>query len=268
MNCQTCQERMTELADARLDEGTAESVRGHLESCPACRRELDAVRSSLEALDALRPAAPSHRLRARVMGHIETEKLASRGQAEWAMSIRSAAAAGRGTGRRWGPAIIQALGACALLALGFFAGERKAAERQLADLRARVDTMGQIVEQSVLQKRPAGDRLEVILTAASTRRPGEQVIDGLINAMAFDPSVNVRLNALTALYGHSDQEVVRAGVLACLPREQNPLVQISMIDFLAATRDRDASPELLRIAGDDRANADVRESARRAIDML
>ena len=268
MNCQNCQERMAELADARLDEGTAASVRGHIDGCPVCRREFEAVRATLEALDTLRPAAPSHRLRARVMGHIETEKLALRSQAEWASSIRSAAAAGRGTGRRWGPAIIQALGACALLALGFLVGERKAAERQLADLRARVDTMGQIVEQSVLQKRPAGDRLETILTAAATRRPGEQVIDGLINAMAFDPSVNVRLNALTALYGHADQEVVRAGVLACLPREQNPLVQVSMIDFLAGARDREASPELLRIAGDDKANADVRESARRAIDML
>jgi hypothetical protein len=41
-----------------------------------------------------------------------------------------------------------------------------------------------------------------------------------------------------------------------------------MIDFLAAAREREASPELLRIAGDDKANADVRESARRAIDML
>jgi hypothetical protein len=73
---------------------------------------------------------------------------------------------------------------------------------------------------------------------------------------------------LTALYSHADQEVVRAAVLACLPREQNPLVQVSMIDFLAAARAREASPELLRIADDEKANADVRESARRAVELL
>jgi hypothetical protein len=78
----------------------------------------------------------------------------------------------------------------------------------------------------------------------------------------------VRLNALTALYSHADQEVVRAGVLACLPREANPLVQVSMIDFLVATKSREASPELVKLAGDDRADADVRDSARRAIDLL
>ncbi len=268
MNCQNCQERMAELADARLDKAAAESVRAHIDACPECRREFESLSATLAALDTLRPAPPSHRLRARLMGDIETEKLAQRDQADWAGSIRSAAAAGRGGARPWAPALIQALGACALLALGFFLGERKGTEIQLADLRARVDTMGRIVEQSVLQKQPAGDRLETVLTAAATRRPDEQVIDGLINTMAFDPSVNVRLNALTALYSHADQEVVRAGVIACLPREQNPLVQVSMIDFLAAARAREASPELLRLAGDDKANADVRESARRAVDML
>jgi hypothetical protein len=164
--------------------------------------------------------------------------------------------------------VLQALGACALVAVGFALGERKSDEHQLALLRARVDTMGQMVEQSVLQKRTSGDRLETIMTAAALRKPDEQVIDGLINSMAFDTSVNVRLNALNALYSHADQEVVRAGVAACLPRESNPLVQVSMIDFLVASRAREASPELHKLAADDRADADVRESARRAIDLL
>jgi hypothetical protein len=128
--------------------------------------------------------------------------------------------------------------------------------------------MGQMVEQSVLQKGTTGDRLETVMTAAAVRKPDEQVIDGLINSMAFDASVNVRLNALSALYSHADQEVVRAGVVACLPREPNPLVQVSMIDFLVASKAREASPELHRLAADDRADADVRESARRAIDLL
>ena len=70
----------------------------------------------------------------------------------------------------------------------------------MADLRTRVDTMGQLVEQSVLQKNTTGDRIETVLTAATLRKPDERVIDGLINSMAFDPSVNVRLNAINALY--------------------------------------------------------------------
>jgi hypothetical protein len=268
MNCQTCLDRMGELADAKLDPGSAEAMRAHIAGCAACRREFESLSRTLSALDGLPAGAPSHRLRARVMGDIETEKLTLRRHADWASSIRSAAGSPRRRRFSWGPALLQALGACALAVLGFSVGERTATQRQLADLRARVDTMGQLLEQSVLQKGTTGDRLETVLTAAATRKPDERVINGLINSMAFDTSVNVRLNALNGLYLHADQDVVRAGVLACLPREPNPVVQVAMIDFLVATRDREAAPELRRLISDDQANADVRESARRAMDQL
>jgi hypothetical protein len=268
MNCQSCRERMPELADARLDDRAAAEVRSHIEGCPECQAEYAALRQTLAALDTLPTPAPSQRLRASVMGHIETEKLTLRNQADWAASIRTAARTAAPRREPWVRYLAQAVGLAALVVFGFVLGERTATQRQLADLRARVDTMGQLVEQSVLQKRTTGDRLETVLTAATERRPDERVIDGLINSMAFDPSVNVRLNALTALYAHADQEVVRAGVLACLPRETNPLVQVSMIDFLVAARAREASPELAKLTTDDKANADVRDSARRAIDLL
>jgi hypothetical protein len=259
---------MAELIDARLDEKTVESMRTHMDGCPDCAREFETIRSTLGALDAMPSDAPSHRLRARVTGLIETEKLTLHSQAEWASSLRTAAGPGRDRRRPWWPVALQALGGCALVAVGFAFGERTADEHQLALLRARVDTMGQMVEQSVLQKRPTGDRLEAVMTEAAVRKPDERVIDGLINSMAFDTSVNVRLNALSALYSHADQEVVRAGVVACLPRETNPLVQISMIDFLVASKAREASPELHKLAADEHANVDVRESARRAVDLL
>ena len=267
MNCHACREQMIELADARLDERAAAEARAHIGGCAECGAEFEGLSRTLGALDTL-PAAPSHRLRAAVMGQIETEKLTQRDRARWASSIRSAADTGGGRRPAWATALFQALAVGALVVMGFFVGERTATERQIAQLRAKVDTMGTLVEQSVLQKRPAGDRLEAVLTEATVRKPDERVIDGLINSLAFDPSVNVRLNALTALYSHADQDVVRAGVLACLPRETNPLVQVSMIDFLVATKSREAAPELVKLAGDGRADAAVRDSARRAVDLL
>ncbi len=268
MNCQECSERMAELTDARLDGKTADVVRAHIDGCAACQREFEGIGRTLAALDALPFAPPSHALRAKVMGNIESEKLTQRNQADFASSIRSAAGAGHGRQFPWQHLLLRALAVCTLVAVGFVLGERTATQRQLADLRVRVDTMGQLVEQSVLQKRTTGDRLETVLTAARTTKPDERVIDGLINSLAFDPSVNVRLNALSALYGHADQEVVRAGVLACLPREANPLVQVSMIDFLVASKAREASPELRKLSLDDKTDTDVRDSARRAIDLL
>ncbi|HEY1849319.1 MAG TPA: HEAT repeat domain-containing protein [Opitutaceae bacterium] len=267
MNCQSCREKLAEFSDGRLGEKEAANVRDHLVSCAACAAELESTRAVLASLDALPTGRPTPRLRAAVMGHIEAEKLTQRSRAEWAASIRAAAEAP--TRRQsWRPAILQAIGVCSLVVAAFVVGERTANQRQLADLRVKVDTMGQLVEQSVLQKRTAGDRLEAVLTEATLRKPDDRAIDGLINSMAFDPSVNVRLNALTSLYMHADQEVVRAGVLACLPRETNPLVQISMIDFLVATKAHEALPELSRLVQDGKTDADVRDSAKRALEIL
>jgi len=256
------------LADNKLDGAAAAEVRLHLDGCDACRQEFDRLVPLLSALDALPAPVPSQGLRAKVMGHIESEKLTLQKESRWASTIRAAARTEPTPGPSWARVLVSALGVGTLVVLGFVLGERTATQRQLADLRVRVDTMGQLVEQSVLQKRTAGDRLETVLTAARTTKPDEWVIDGLINSLAFDPSINVRLNALSALYGHSDQEVVRAGVLACLPRESNALVQISMIDFLVASRAREAAPELRKLSLDTKADGDVRDSARRAIDLL
>lgn len=268
MNCQACTERIAELADQKLDRETEALVRSHLDGCESCRREFDELSRLIASLDALPSPAPSPALRAKVMGSIESEKLTLRMESEWSERMRSAAPGRPARGASWIQVLVSGLGVAALVVLGFVLGERNATQHQLADLRVRVDTMGQLVEQSVLQKRTAGDRLETVLTAARTTQPDERLIDGLINSLAFDPSVNVRLNALSALYSHADQEVVKAGVLACLPRESNPLVQISMIDFLVAAKAREASPELRKLSLDANANGDVRDSARRAIDLL
>ena len=84
----------------------------------------------------------------------------------------------------------------------------------------------------------------------------------------LDPSTNVRLSALDALYPHANQPIVRSGVLATLPREQNPLVQVAMIDFLVAARDRAAVPELERLARSENINQAVRDAAQRGLAQL
>jgi hypothetical protein len=94
------------------------------------------------------------------------------------------------------------------------------------------------------------------------------VLNQLISALALDPSTNVRLSALEALYPYADRDVVRAGVLASLPRESSPLVQVSMIDFLVAARDREASPALQQLVRSDQIDQSVREAAKRALVQL
>lgn len=279
MNCVSAQDRFAELLDRRFDGPASGDVRTHLASCPDCQREFAALQRTLGALDALPAAKPTPRLRANFYALLEEEK----------NSVASVRAAATRRHRlnvwRW---ILSPIAACALLAIGFYAGQRNApaattlaptaasntnndaTQRELAELRQKVDSMGQLVGYSLLnqQQQPAGERLKGILAAQDLKEPNDKVITQLISALALDPSTNVRLSALEALYPHADKDVVRAGVLASLGREQNPLVQVSMIDFLVAARDREATSTLQELSRTEKVDRSVRDAAKRALVQL
>lgn len=285
MNCQFARDVFPDLLDRRTPATAHLGERAHLAGCPDCQREFASLSRTLNALDTLPAHPPSGRMRQNFYAMLEEEK----------HSAASVIAAERRKGRRPdGPDLLwrwvaAPLAGCILLAGGFLAGQRTAPagatpdrmtpdtvspetvamRQELQDLRDQVSKMGTLVGYSLLQQqRPAGERLHGILTSSSLEDPNEAVINTLISALAFDTNPNVRLRALEGLYPHAEQEVVRAGVLASLPREQNPLVQVSMIDFLAAARDAEARPVLERISTTEEADRNVRDAARRALTHL
>jgi hypothetical protein len=191
--------------------------------------------------------------------------------------------------------ILSPLAGCALVALGFVAGQRSlpssptptpapnfaatpsqddSTKRELVALREQIDQQRQqldkmttLVGYSILQQQqnPANERLKDVLTAARSKGVNDKVLDDLIQALTLDPSANVRLRAIEALYPHAERATVRAGVLAALPREQNPLVQLELIDFVASAQEREAAPLLEQISADDSTNRTVRDAAKLAL---
>jgi hypothetical protein len=272
MKCTEAQPRFSELFDQRHEAPASGDVRAHLASCPDCQKEFAALKRTLTALDALPAPRPSPRLRANFYAMLEEEKHS----AASVLSVERRRQ--RITTWRW---ILSPIAACGLLALGFLAGQRQTAapaqtalpaddstRQELAELRQKVDTMGQLVGYSLQQQNSAGQRLQSIFATNTQQAPDQQVIAQLINALALDPSVNVRLAALETLYAYADQDTVRAGVLASLVREPNPLVQVSMIDFLAAARDPGAAQAFESIARDEQLDRAVRDAASRALVQL
>ena len=276
MDCTRAQTRFPELLDGRLSEADTADVRAHLASCPSCQREYASLAQTLNALDQLPATRPGPRLRANFYAMLEEEKNS-------AASLRAAVVRRRHAARvslwRW---ILSPLAALAIALAGFNLGTRYGApatstpapvadletKRELADLRSKFDSMSQVIATSLLQQQSTNQRLQQVLATLDQKNPNQKVLADLIGALALDPSVNVRLSALDALYPHSDQQLVRTGVLASLPREQNPLVQVAMIDFLVAARDRTAAPELEKIARSETVDRAVRDAAKRGLAQL
>ena len=276
MNCTQARETFSELLDARTAATAHLDARTHLAGCPDCQREFSALSQTLVALDHMPVPSPTPRLRQGFYAMLEGEKNSA---ASVLVSTERDRRARRVSLLGW---ILAPISAAALLVLGFVAGQRSAPapvapvgdtvamRHEIKSLQEQVSKMGQLVGYSLLaqQSRPANDRLRGVLTSATVEKPNDKVLNDLIGAVSTDPSANVRLSALEALYPHADQDVVRAGVLASLTREQNPLVQVSMIDFLAAARDHEAAPTLEKISTSETADINVRDAAKRALTQL
>ncbi|MBL9213551.1 MAG: zf-HC2 domain-containing protein, partial [Opitutaceae bacterium] len=260
MNCTRAREHLPELLDARTGPAELPEVRAHLAVCADCQREAEALRVTLSGLDALPVPAPSPRLRRDFYALLAAERAG--GPASVPAPRPSPP---RRAAWRW---LLYPVAGCALLALGFLAGQRTppvpggaAAERgtqqelaalreQMGQQRDQLAKMTTLVTYSLLQQQqhPANERLQQLLAQARQEQPSERTLDTLISALTLDPSVNIRLRAIEALYPHAERELVRSGVLAALPREQHPLVQLELIEFIALTQDRSAAPVLERVS--------------------
>ena len=279
MTCEKVREAFPELLDSRTPTGAQLDVRAHLASCPECQRDFAALTQTATALDAMPTPQPSPRLRRNFYAMLEEEK-------------HSAVSTIAGTRRQHRVAlwqwILSPLAAAALIAVGFLLGERTASRvksdmpasteptrtelgalrDQVAKQNEQIERMTKLVVASTIfqqQQSPANSRLSDVLAKAKQASVDDKTLEQLVLAVTLDPSVNVRLRALEALYPHADREFVRAGMLAALPREQNPLVQLELIDFVASAQDPNATPVLENISADESANTTVRDAAKLAL---
>lgn len=276
MNCTRVQDSFIDYQDGSLPADESAQLRAHLAGCPACQREWAALQEMTRRLDALPAVEPGPRLRENFYAMLETHQRAADAPSPFALA--------RGRLDRFFAALLprepalQFAFALALLLGGLFAGRHylvppaapadDSAKLELAALKARVNSMGQLVTWSLLQQQSTGDRLQTVLAKMDLKTPDRKVLTDLVGALAFDPSINVRLSAVEALAQHADDSLVRAGVLSVLPRERAPLVQVAMIELLAGARDRAAAPVLEKLSRDETTDRNVRDAARRALAVL
>ena len=280
MNCQRIQESFIDYQDGTLAPDESASVRTHLASCPTCQREWSALQEITRKLTLLPVPAPSARLRENFYAMLDTHQREADAPSPFALA-RSRLDRFFGALLPDAPALQFAF-SLALLAGGLFLGGRyftqpavvtaapadESAKTELAALKAQMNSMGQLVTYSLLQQQSTSERLQGILATMDLKTPDRKVLTDLVGALAFDPSVNVRLTAVEALAQHANDSLVRAGVLSALPRETAPLVQVAMIELLASTRDDAAVPVFDRLSRDESVDKNVRDAARRALAIV
>lgn len=279
MNCTRVQECFIDYQDGTLPPDESAALRAHLASCPTCQREWSALQEMTRKLDTLvGDPEPGPRLRENFYAMLETHQREADAPSPFALA--------RSRIDRFFAALLPAQPALqfafalALLIGGLFAGQHylapkpvaapvdDSAKKELVALKAQVDSMSQLVAVSLLQQQSTSDRLQTVLAKMDLKSPDRKVLTDLVGALAFDPSINVRLSAVEALAQHTDDALVRAGVLYALPKERAPLVQVAMIELLAGAREQKAESVFEKLSRDEALDINVRDAARRALAVL
>lgn len=278
MTCERIQESFLDYHAGTLPDADAAHVREHLKSCLACQRAWADLQQTVLTLERLPEPTPSPRLRANVYAMIEEARQEIDAPSPFALA-RSRIDGFFASLLPHRPTLQFALTVTVLIA-GVLVGSRllqpepvivsqpdPGVQRELAALRAQVESIDKLMATN-LRQQSAASRLQDVLAAAGPTGSDEQALAGLLNTLAFDPNVNVRLGALEALYAHANRGPVRTAIAAALPRERSPLVQVAMIDFIVATGDASTIPALSALARDEQVEAVVREAAQRGLAQL
>ena len=262
MTCDQVKEHIADYLVGALSRPEAEELDEHFAQCPACQQETAALSETWEMLGLLEEEQPSAQLRPRFYQSLEAYRQglesapptpARRRLFDWDAGGWAASPAFR---LAWSAALL-----IVGMGVGQWLGGRDRGRADLAGLQDEVHHMRQLVTLSLLEQQSASERLRGVDYAYRVDQSDTQVLSALLHAVNHDPNVNVRLAAVDALRKFAGSPSVKGKLDQALNKQESPLVQLALIDFIVDTRDKTAVPSLAALERSPTADKNVKEKA-------
>jgi hypothetical protein len=255
MICSHAKELMAACWQHELTADEAPALHQHLATCAECSAEMASLGTLWERLADLPVPEPSHTLDARWQLTLEALSTPRR---TWSFANFWPASA-----------VWQSAVALACLVTGIVVGMNLPRQnKEIAQLHEEIASTRELVALSMLQQQSVTERLRGVDYTGRMRTMEPEVVAALTEAVAHDPSVNVRLAALDALSKASGSPGVLQSLTLSLPRQDSPMVQAALIDYLVDARDRKAVGTLRQLASQPDLNPAVLERTRFALQQL
>ncbi len=284
MSCEQLKTWWPEYWDDALGQEERRMLEAHFASCEECRREARELRETWMALGSLPEEEPSPMLRQRfdaLLAGWQANQPPTSDAAPNAWPPKRVDRATREPVRWWQSTLAWPVGLAAaaslLLAFGFMLGRDTtgaSSRTEIAELRNELHGMRQMVAISLLHQDSVTERLRGVSWSYQLERPDTEIVNTLLDTLAHDQNVNVRLAAIDALRQFAiitpDQQnqPLRSALVQAIDRQPSPLVQIALIDTMVQLREHRAVDVLRGLAADANANKAVRQRATWGIQQL
>ena len=248
MNCEEVKINLPEYIDRKLDEIASKAIRKHLESCDSCsalHRELSSFLNYMDSLPT--PEVPEG------MKEEFEEMMASLGNQEKKkirlipMWTKIAAMVVLFFGTYW---------------LGYRVGSGKS-EIVQNQLTSELSTQKQQVLLASLRDFTGPQKIEAVYSISTTENVSTELIDALVHTMNSDKNTNVRLAAISALSEMMDKNNrVKTELIKSLTVQENPLLQISLIQVLTEKGVKEAKQQIETITNNEKTDESVKAYAK------
>jgi hypothetical protein len=119
----------------------------------------------------------------------------------------------------------------------------------------------QVVLAGLNDMESPASRITAVTNIYKLKNSGNDVTNVLVKTLNTDPNANVRLAALDGLARFYREDNVREKLVASLKKQQEPIVQIALIELLTRIRASGILTELEKLAGDETNMKGVRDCA-------
>lgn len=248
MKCEEVKINLPEYIDGKLDEKISGAIRSHLETCKACSELHSELNLFLSFTDSFPEVKPPSGMKEEFLEMMEAEMPQKQKRIVMVPAWLKVAA-------------VIAI-ALVTYSSGYYNGSQKG-QAQQQQMEVALNQSKQQVLLASLQDFTGPQKIEAVYSISQSGQTGDALIDALVATMNSDKNVNVRLAAINALTGMMPKnQRVKKELIRSLPLQENPLLQISLIQVLTESGVREAKAEIESIARSKNTDENVKAYAR------
>jgi len=244
---------LIDMIDGSLDARTQQEVDNILAADPEARVMLEQLRKVTSAIERSSELEPRRGMKAKFLKVLEeeTEKTATGKQVYFQ------------------PAMFRIAAAVALVlsgvAIGYWVNKNQQHENEMALLRREMEATKQIMLAMMDNQQSASKRIQGVNVALTISIADDDVVKALVKTMNEDGNTNVRMAALDALSRFQHEPAVRTALIRSLDTQEDPVVQIALIQLLVKMKEKGVVNDLERIINDSTSIKPVKDEAHTGI---
>lgn len=251
MKCNEVKINLPEYIDGKLDKTTSALVSEHLETCGSCKILHSELKSFLKFTDSLPAIEPPEGMKEEFLEMAELEN----NRIRKTISLPA-----------WAKVAAMVLIVFGTFVTGYFAGSNK---KEVQELQVEMGNLKQEVLLAGLRDYSGPQKIDAVYNIKTSGLANETLVSALVFTMNSDKNVNVRLAAINALSEMMEKNAgIKTELIKSLSIQDNPLLQISLIQVLTESGVKEAKDEIESISNNENTDQQVKEYAKNMIKTI